>query len=71
MIDFLLHWLIPAGLGIYLAACLLLDCWHAATETKQLDDMPCEIKDNIRGRRIFLCVLALLALFWIIVPLKK
>jgi hypothetical protein len=69
--SFIVHWLIPAGLCLYLPACLLLDCEHVSMETKQTDDMPCEIKDNIRGRRIFLCVLALLAIVWILVPLKK
>ena len=69
--HFLLYWLIPVGLCIYLPACLFLDCKHASVETKQQDDMPCEIKDNVRGRTIFLCVLALLALIWLIMPLKK
>jgi hypothetical protein len=71
MIDFVMHWLIPTGLYVYLLACLFLDSERVPAEIKQSDDTPCEIKDNVRGRRIFLGFLALLALAWILTPLKK
>jgi hypothetical protein len=71
MMNFIIHWVIPAVLFLYLPACLLLDCEHVAVESKQQDDPPCEIKDNIRGRKIFLGFLILLALIWIVTPLKK
>lgn len=71
MTEFVIRWLIPVGICLYLLACLFLDCDTVATETKQLDDTACEIKDNVRGRRIFLGFLVLVALIWIITPLKK
>lgn len=71
MSDFVIRLLIPAAICLYLLACLFLDCKSVSTETKQLDDTACEIKDNVRGRRIFLGFLVLLALIWLITPLKK
>jgi hypothetical protein len=71
MTYFVIHWAIPGGLFIYLLACLFLDCEHVSVETKQQEDTPCEIKDNVRGRAVFLGFLLLLALVWIITPLKK
>jgi hypothetical protein len=71
MSDFVIRLLIPAVICLYLLACLFLDCESVSAEAKQLDDSACEIKDNVRGRRIFLGFLVLLALVWIITPLKK
>ena len=71
MNNFIIHWAVPVGLYLYLLACLSLDCEHVSVEARQQDDSPCEIKDNVRGRKVFLGFLLLLGLIWIITPLKK
>jgi hypothetical protein len=71
MASFIIHWLTPVGILLILVTYLFLDCEHAPVEAKKQDDSPCEIKDNIRGRKIFLALLGLLLLVWIVTPLKK
>jgi len=71
MSDFLIHLAMPVATFLFLLACLFLDCDHVTEEVKQREESECEIKDNIRGRKIFLGFLCLLALVWILTPLKK
>ena len=61
----------PVGLYLYLLACLFLDSQSVSVEAKEQNDSPSEIKDNVRGRKIFLVLLGLLVLMWIVTPLKK